>query len=87
LADEQFFPSYPSAKALLEDVLSDPQQTKDIMSIRTGTFETQLKEIVAKLPEWKAERPHGPKAVLSDHDNAAMTSESRPLILCLRSKR
>jgi proteasome activator subunit 4 len=61
----------------LEDVLADTKQEKDIMCIRTGTFESRLKEIIAKLPEWKAERPHGPKAVLSDHDNAAMTSMSR----------
>jgi proteasome activator subunit 4 len=45
------------------------------MGIRSGVFDAQLKEIVAKLPEWKVERPHGPKAVLSDHDNAATTSE------------
>jgi hypothetical protein len=48
---------------------------KDIMHIRSGFFTPQLQEIMAQLPEWKKERPHGPKAVLSTHDTAAMTSE------------
>lgn len=56
------------------------------MHIRSGTFESQLKEIVAKLPEWKAERPHGPKAVLSDHDNAATTSELATCYCCRSSR-
>jgi proteasome activator subunit 4 len=45
------------------------------MGIRSGHFDSQLKQIMEQLPKWKAERPHGPKAVQSEHDNAAMTSE------------
>ena len=47
---------------------------KDIMQIRSGLFQPQLKGIMGKIPEWKEERPHGPKAVLSTHDTAALTS-------------
>lgn len=45
------------------------------MQIRSGHFSPQLKQIVEQLPKWKEERPHGPKAVQSEHDNAAMTSK------------
>lgn len=72
----QFHPSYPSASALVNDILEDIMSEKDIMHGRTGAFEPQLKTIMTSLPEWKAERPHGPKAVLSAHDTAALTSES-----------
>jgi proteasome activator subunit 4 len=71
----QFHPSYSSAAALTAEVLDDATFEKDIMHIRSGLFEPQLKKIMSSLPEWKAERPHGPKAVLSTHDTAALTSE------------
>lgn len=55
----------------------------DIMHIQSGLFEPQLREIMQSLPAWKKERPHGPKAVQSTHDTAALTStclsEQRPL--------
>ena len=72
--DWQFHPSYPSAAALTSEVLDDVLSKQDIMHIRTGLFEPQLKRIMESLPEWKTERPHGPKAVLSTHDTAALTS-------------
>ena len=74
--DWQFHPSYPSAAALTSDVLDDVMSKQDIMHVRTGFFEPQLKTIMKSLPEWKTERPHGPKAVLSTHDTAALTSLS-----------
>jgi proteasome activator subunit 4 len=45
------------------------------MKIRSGKYSSQLKQIMEQLSKWKAERPHGPKAVQSEHDSAAMTSE------------
>lgn len=71
----QFHPSYPSVSALVNDVLDDAMSEKDIMHTRTGLFEPQLQQIMSSLPDWKAERPHGPKAVLSTHDTAALTSK------------
>ncbi|WVR08974.1 hypothetical protein IAU60_006033 [Kwoniella sp. DSM 27419] len=69
----KFYPSYPSAAALTKDVLDDPTDENDLMRIRTGAFMPQLQKIVDSLPDWKADRPHGPKAVLSTHDTAAVT--------------
>lgn len=74
----KFHPSYPTPAALTQDVLNDPNGEKDIMHIRSGLFEPQLHEIVALLPKWKEERPHGPKAPLSTHDTSALTGESSP---------
>lgn len=71
----QFYPSYPSAAALTREVLDDVHSDTDIMHIRSGLFEPQLRKIMSDLPGFKAERPHGPKAVLSAHDTAALTSE------------
>ena len=70
----KFYPSYPSATALTDEVLQDTTSEKDIMQIRSGLFMPQLQKIMDSLPEWKAERPHGPKAVLSVHDTSALTS-------------
>lgn len=64
---------YPTAHALIEDILNDPNCEKDIFKIRTGVFEPQLQGFITQLPQLKAERPHGPKAVLSAHDNSAIT--------------
>jgi proteasome activator subunit 4 len=71
----KFHPSYPSVAALVNDVLEDTMSEKDIMHIRNGRFTPYLKEIMESLPAHKAERPHGPKATLSVHDNTALTSE------------
>jgi proteasome activator subunit 4 len=49
------------------------------MHIRHGLFVPQLEKILAALPEWKTERPHGPKDVLSDHDTAGSTSTWRTI--------
>ncbi|ORY33092.1 putative membrane protein [Naematelia encephala] len=72
----KFHPSYPTTAALTEDVLNDTMAEKDIMHIRSGFFEPQLKEIITSLPAWKTERPHGPKAMLSTHDTVALTTLS-----------
>ncbi|OCF42973.1 proteasome activator subunit 4 [Kwoniella heveanensis CBS 569] len=72
----KFYPSYPSAGALVETILSDPNDEKDLMHIRSGLFTPQLQHIIDSLPEWKKDRPHGPKAVLSTHDTAALTALS-----------
>ena len=74
----QFHPSYPSASLFSAEVLDDVVSEKDIMQIRSGLFEPNLKKIMSSLPEWRTERPHGPKAVLSTHDTAALTSDLRP---------
>ncbi|EIW66071.1 hypothetical protein TREMEDRAFT_35609 [Tremella mesenterica DSM 1558] len=71
--DIQFHPSYPSVKTFVDDVLGDPGYEKDIMQIKSGRFEPQLREIMDSLPKWKLERPHGPQAVLSTHDTSALT--------------
>jgi len=70
----KFHPSYSSAKALTDDVLNDPSSEKDIMRIKTGLFAPQLEEIMKALPGLKMERPHGPKAVQSQHDLTALTT-------------
>ncbi|WRT69165.1 uncharacterized protein IL334_006149 [Kwoniella shivajii] len=70
----KFYPSYPSATALTSAILSDPADEKDIMRTRGGQFMPQLQKIVESLPEWKKDRPHGPKAVQSTHDTAALTT-------------
>nr|XP_019049698.1 proteasome activator subunit 4 [Kwoniella bestiolae CBS 10118]OCF28628.1 proteasome activator subunit 4 [Kwoniella bestiolae CBS 10118] len=72
----KFYPSYPSVGALTAEILSDPSDEKDLMHIRSGLFMPQLQEIVESLPKWKEDRPHGPKAVLSTHDTAALTALS-----------
>nr|XP_018259276.1 proteasome activator subunit 4 [Kwoniella dejecticola CBS 10117]OBR81434.1 proteasome activator subunit 4 [Kwoniella dejecticola CBS 10117] len=72
----KFYPSYPSAAALIADILSDPNDEKDLMRIRSGLFMPQLQDIMTSLPEWKKDRPHGPKAVLSTHDTSASTALS-----------
>ncbi|WVQ63803.1 uncharacterized protein L199_001958 [Kwoniella botswanensis] len=72
----KFYPSYPSVAALTADILSDPTDEKDLMHIRSGLFMPQLQNIVDSLPKWKEDRPHGPKAVLSTHDTAALTALS-----------
>ncbi|WWD21364.1 hypothetical protein CI109_105848 [Kwoniella shandongensis] len=72
----KFYPSYPSAAALTAEILNDPNDEKDLMHIRSGLFVPQLQQIIDSLPEWKKERPHGPKAVLSTHDTAALTALS-----------
>lgn len=74
--DDQFHPSYPSAKALTDDILSDPTDEKDIMKIRSAPFQPQMQEIMKTLPELKKDRPHGPKAVQSAHDLTANSSKS-----------
>jgi proteasome activator subunit 4 len=71
----KFHPSYPSAGALTSEILDDSGAEKDIMHIKTGLFTPQLEAIVASLPEWKEQRPHGPKAPLSQHDTSALTGE------------
>ena len=71
----QFHPSYPSAKALTEDVMNDPEARKDIMHIRSGHFTPQLEQLMRNLRGYKMERPHGPKAVQSPHDLTANTGE------------
>lgn len=43
------------------------------MHIRSGFFQPQLEKIMRSLPLLKEDRPHGPKAVLSDHDTSATT--------------
>ena len=72
----QFYPSFASAAALVDAVLSDPKAENDFMQIRTGRFMPQLQNIMSSFPKWKEERPHGPKAALSDHDTAASTGKS-----------
>lgn len=71
----RWYPSYPDTATFVNDVLEDKEMKKDIMHIRSGRFEPQLKSIMAQLPGWKMERPHGPKAQLSDHDCAASMSK------------
>jgi proteasome activator subunit 4 len=73
--DFQFHPSYPSAKALTDDVLSDPADDKDLMCIRRAPFEARLTDLRDKLSVLKMERPHGPKAAQSEHDLTASSSE------------
>ncbi|BEI84863.1 hypothetical protein CcaverHIS002_0502640 [Cutaneotrichosporon cavernicola] len=65
--------SYPSAHALVDAVLDDPECNLDIMGIRNPPFQAQLTEIVARLQELRKERPHGPKAIMSAHDTTAVT--------------
>ena len=57
-------------------VLSDPESKTDIMQIKHGRFEAQLREVMDQLPKWREDRPHGPNAVLSVHDTSALTSGS-----------
>jgi proteasome activator subunit 4 len=57
--------------------MSDPNSEKDIMHIKSGLFVPQLKQIMSDLPGLKMERPHGPKAVQSQHDLTALTSKPR----------
>ena len=75
MTDKQFHPSYPSAKALTDDILSDPTDRKDIMQIRTAPFKPQMEEVMKTLPILKKDRPHGPKAVQSEHDLTANSSK------------
>lgn len=75
LTDDQFHPSYPSAKALTDDILNDPTDQKDIMQIRTAPFKPQMEEIMKTLQVLKKDRPHGPKAVQSAHDLIANSSK------------
>nr|XP_019009928.1 proteasome activator subunit 4 [Kwoniella pini CBS 10737]OCF48709.1 proteasome activator subunit 4 [Kwoniella pini CBS 10737] len=70
----KFYPSYPSAALLIADILSDPNDEKDLMRIRSGRFMPQLQSIMNSLPELKKDRPHGPNAVLSTHDASASTA-------------
>jgi proteasome activator subunit 4 len=79
--DDQFHPSYPSAKALTDDILNDPFDAKDIMKIRSAPFQTKMQEIMETLPELKKDRPHGPKAVQSAHDLTANSSKLPTLVV------
>jgi hypothetical protein len=72
----KFHPSYSSARALTDDILNDPADDKDIMKIRSAPFESRLADLKDKLSILKMERPHGPKAVQSDHDLTANASKS-----------
>jgi proteasome activator subunit 4 len=65
--------SYPSATALINDILSDPERRKDVMRIRQTPFKTQLLDIVERLKVLRQERPHGPTAMMSAHDTTAVT--------------
>ncbi|KAK4685506.1 proteasome activator subunit 4, partial [Tremellales sp. Uapishka_1] len=70
----KFHPSYPSAAALTTAILEDTACEKDIMHIRSGYLTPYVESFMASLPEWRLERPHGPKASLSTHDTAALTT-------------
>ncbi|ORX39177.1 putative membrane protein [Kockovaella imperatae] len=72
----KFHPSYPSASALTQDVLSDTSSEIDIMRLKSGPFMPQLKGIMQELEVLRKDRPHGPKAVLSPHDTSAVTTLS-----------
>lgn len=65
--------SYPTATTLVNDILADPEGSKDIMGIRSVPFQRQLDGIIANLKELRKTRPHGPKAILSPHDTTAVT--------------
>ncbi|WOO84927.1 Autophagy-related protein 22 [Vanrija pseudolonga] len=65
--------SYPSATALVDTILSDPDDTKDIMGILHPPFMSRLQGIVDSLKEMRKDRPHGPKAIMSPHDTTAVT--------------
>ncbi|WVQ81077.1 hypothetical protein IAT38_003199 [Cryptococcus sp. DSM 104549] len=69
----KFHPSYPTATALTAETLADPNDEKDIMHLRSGLFESAFSAAMSKLPELKESRSSGAKAVLSTHDNVALS--------------
>nr|ODN78210.1 proteasome activator subunit 4 [Cryptococcus depauperatus CBS 7841] len=69
----KFYPSYPSATALVSDILSDPNDKMDVMHIRGACYQAEIDQIVNSLSELKKERPHGPVAITSVHDLTATT--------------
>lgn len=50
------------------------------MHIRSGFFQPQLEKIMGSLAVLKEDRPHGPKAVLSDHDTSATTGTIKHIL-------
>lgn len=66
----RWHPSYPSAKAFLEDCRNNPD--KDVIGSHS-TMTEHVKRLIAKLPEWRKERIPGPSAPQSTYDKAAST--------------
>jgi proteasome activator subunit 4 len=66
----RWHPSYPSAKAFLQDCRSNPE--KDVIGSHS-TMTEHVKRLIAKLPEWRKERVPGPSAPQSTYDKAAST--------------
>ncbi|KAJ9106278.1 hypothetical protein QFC21_001423 [Naganishia friedmannii] len=66
----RWHPSYPSAKAFLEDCRSNPE--KDVIGSHS-TMTEHVKRLLARLPEWRKERVPGPSAPQSTYDKAAST--------------
>ena len=70
LDNVRWHPSYDSPRKFLADCLANPE--KDIIG-KQGHLLPQLNELVARLPELRAERPSGPQASLSLYDRTAGT--------------
>lgn len=66
----RWHPSYPSARAFLDDCRSNP--AKDVIGTHS-TMANQVRALIAKLPEWRKERVAGPTASQSTYDKAAST--------------
>lgn len=66
----RWHPSYPSAKAFLDDCRNSPG--KDVVGTHS-TMTDRVKALIAKLPEWRKERVAGPTASQSTYDKAAST--------------
>ncbi|KAJ9109876.1 hypothetical protein QFC19_001855 [Naganishia cerealis] len=66
----RWHPSYPSAKAFLEDCRNHPD--KDVIGSHS-TMTEHVKRLISKLPEWRKERVPGPSAPQSTYDKAAST--------------
>lgn len=66
----RWHPSYPSAKAFLDDCRNHPE--KDVVGTRS-TMTDQVRALIAKLPAWRKERVAGPTASQSTYDKAAST--------------
>lgn len=66
--------SYPNVPALIEAVRNDPKCETDIMGILPPRqLQAQVDETMAKIDKFRADRPSGPKAAMSDHDTTATT--------------
>lgn len=70
IENTRWHPSYPSARAFLDDCRNNPE--KDVVGTHS-TMTEQVKALIAKLPEWRKERVPGPTASQSTYDKAAST--------------